>query len=82
MRALFDDQRATPAVLTLLRETPVRRIISPTPREVEEEVVESEGEGGGPGRLEMHFPFVFFLCFLYVYFFFPADLGKRRKGSC
>ena len=61
MRAMFDDVRATPAVLTL-RDTRVGRMISLVPREeergeeergeeerVEEDSEDNEGEEGTPG---------------------------------
>ena len=46
---LFQDDRATPAVLTFLRETKVGKMINLTPPEEEErEEREEEGEEGGP----------------------------------
>ena len=50
VRAMFGDQRATPAVLTFLRGTRVGRVISLAPRGENwwEEDSESEGEEGGP----------------------------------
>ena len=54
VRAMFGDQRATPEVLTFLRDTRVGKMISLAPRgenlwEEEEGSSESEGEEGGPG---------------------------------
>ena len=63
VRLLFEDQRATPAVLHFLRETKVGRVVTLAPPEVEweeeleevnlwleeEEGQESENEEGGPG---------------------------------
>ena len=53
VRATFNDPRATPAVLTFLRDTRVGRMFSLAPRGEnwceEGEDSESEGEEGGPG---------------------------------
>lgn len=49
VRAMFDDVRATPAVLTFLRDTRVGRMISMAPREGEGGEEDSEGQEGGPG---------------------------------
>ena len=49
VRAMFGDQRATPAVLTFLRDTRVGRMVSGTPRGEEwGEEEDSEGEEAGP----------------------------------
>ena len=50
VRAMFDDPRATPAVLTFPRDTKVGRMISQRPREVEGEGEKNDGEEGGPGE--------------------------------
>ena len=54
VRAIFGDSRATPVVLTFLRDTRVRRVACLAPREEgwpgEEEESESESEGE-EGRL-------------------------------
>ena len=50
VRAMFGDQRATPAVLTFLGDTRVGRMVSLAPRgEIGWEEDSSEGEEGGPG---------------------------------
>ena len=50
VRAMFDNQRATPAVLTFLRDTRVGRIASAAPlRDGWGEKEYSEGEEVGPG---------------------------------
>ena len=53
VRAMFGDQRATPAVLTFLRDIWVRKMVWLAPRGEnwweEDEDSESEGEEGGPG---------------------------------
>ena len=46
---MFDDVRATPAVLSFLRDTQVGRMASLAPRGDEGEGEESEGEEGGLG---------------------------------
>ena len=50
---MFGDQRATPAVLTFLRDTQVGKMVSLATRGEnwweEDEDSESEGEEGGPG---------------------------------
>ena len=50
-RVLFQHDRATPAVLTLLRETKFGRMTSLHPGEEEREggIAEEEGVEGGPG---------------------------------
>ena len=83
-RAMFGDGRATPAVLTFLRDTRVGRMASLAPREEEwwgeEENSESEGEEGGPGP-----PYnVFFPCpssvlsFLFNLFGGIGEKERRR----
>ena len=51
VRAVFGDSRATPAVLTFLRDTRVGKMVSLAPWDEwrEEEDSESEGEEAGPG---------------------------------
>ena len=50
VRAMFEDSRAAPAILTLLRNTRVGKMASLAPRgENWWEDSESEGEEGGPG---------------------------------
>ena len=49
VRAMFQNQRATPAVLTFLRDTRVGRMVSVTPQGDGRREKDSEGEEGGPG---------------------------------
>ena len=59
MALLFEDERATKAVLSFLRKTKVGQVVTISPRDEageeggeegsEEERVEAEGEEGGPG---------------------------------
>ena len=52
-RTMFGDQRATPAMLTFLRDTRLGRMLALAPRGENwldgDEDSESEGEEGGPG---------------------------------
>ena len=47
--AMFSDPRATPAVLTVLRDTRVGKMISLAPWEDKEGGEDRKGEEGGPG---------------------------------
>ena len=81
VRAMLDDQRATPAVLDFLRDTLVGMMISLAPRE--------EKEGGRrivrerrAGRASPRYIFpVSFLCFFSFVRLSLADLGIRRMGA-
>ena len=78
VRGMFQDQRATPAVLTFLRDTKIGRMVSVTPRWDEWGRTAKERRPGR-ARPRMYFPFVSFLCFLFPLFdFFLADEGKGK----
>ena len=75
VRAMFDDVRATPAVLGFLRNTHVGRMISPRP------LGEESGERrAGQARPRMYFSFVYFICFSFPFIHLSGGLGEKEKG--
>ena len=96
VRLLFQDERATPAVLSFLRDTKVGRITSrEVPAGVEWEELDEgielwpaedvgrdeEGGEGGPGPPWAKVSFPLFLLWCALKIVRLAEMGRKRRGS-